>query len=113
MIAYGLGILPLIRNLRTAHPRVTQKWYSDNTGLGGTFDGIQWNLDKFIVRGTLWGYLPDTTKSILVVSPWNVPQAEELFCVYGLEIVTGSRYLGGFMGMESAKDWWIDEKVEG
>ena len=38
MIVYGIGFLPLIRELWEAHPRVTQPWYADDTGAGG---GIQ------------------------------------------------------------------------
>ena len=35
MITYGIGVLPLIRDLRRAHPCVTQPWYADDTGAGG------------------------------------------------------------------------------
>ena len=35
MISYGIGVLPLIRNLREAHPRITQPWYADDAGAGG------------------------------------------------------------------------------
>ena len=41
MIAYGIGVLPLIRELREAHPRVTQPWYADDAGVGGTFAEVQ------------------------------------------------------------------------
>ena len=51
MITYGLGILPLIRDLRTVHPAVTKSWYDDDTGAGGTFNGICRSLDDLIVRG--------------------------------------------------------------
>ena len=51
-----------------------------------------------MVRGTLWGYLPETTKIILVKYPREVSQVEAFFWVYGLQIVTGSRYLWGICG---------------
>ena len=41
MIAYGIGVLPLIRELRDAHPRVTQPWYNYDAGAGGTFQQVQ------------------------------------------------------------------------
>ena len=41
MITYGIGVLPLIRELREAHPRVTQPWYADEAGAGGTFSKVQ------------------------------------------------------------------------
>ena len=100
MISCGLGILPLIWYLQTAHPGVTHPWYTDDAGAGGTFDGISNHLDNLMVRYPLWGYLPDQTKSILVMSFQNIPQAEALFCGYRLKIVTGIRYMGGFMGTE-------------
>ena len=39
MIAYGIGVLPLIQELWDAHPRVTQPWYDDDTGAGGGVQG--------------------------------------------------------------------------
>ena len=47
------------------------------------------------------------------MSPWNVPRAEVFFRGYRLHIVTGSRYLGGFVGTKEAQDRWMREKVEG
>eukprot|EP00980_Cylindrotheca_fusiformis_P020650 scaffold7701_cov62-Cylindrotheca_fusiformis.AAC.1 len=37
MFAYGLALLPLIRKLKTLHPRVKQFWYADDNGDGGSF----------------------------------------------------------------------------
>ena len=34
MIAYGIGVLPLIRELQDAHPCVTQTWYADDARAG-------------------------------------------------------------------------------
>ena len=31
----------------------------------------------------------------------------------GMKIVTGIRYLGGFVGDRSAEDSWLEEKVQG
>ena len=39
-IAYGIWVLPLIRELQGAHPRVTQQWYADDGGAGGKFQNI-------------------------------------------------------------------------
>ena len=64
-----------------------------------------------MVQGTPRGYFPEPTKSILVVSPWNVPQAEAFFRVYRIQIVTGRYYLRGFGGSEAAQDCWMGEKV--
>ena len=50
-----------------------------------------------MVRDPPQGYFPEPSKSILVVSPWNFMQAEAFFQGYGPQIMTGSRYLGGFV----------------
>ena len=39
MIVYGIGVLPLISDLRRDHPHVTQPWYTDNMG-GGESSGM-------------------------------------------------------------------------
>ena len=41
MIKYVIGVLPLIQELRDSHPRVTQTWYADDVGVGGTFHKVQ------------------------------------------------------------------------
>ena len=40
MIAYSIGVLTLIRELRDAHPRVTQPCYGDDAGAEGSFGNI-------------------------------------------------------------------------
>ena len=57
-----------------------------------------------MVRGAPQGYFPDPSKSILVVYPRNILRAEAFFQGYGLQIVTGSRYLGLFVGSNAAQD---------
>ena len=47
MIIYGIGVLPLIRELREAHPRVTHPWYPDDAGAGGTFAKVQAHFQDF------------------------------------------------------------------
>ena len=66
-----------------------------------------------MVRGPPCGYHPDLTKSILVVSPQNVTGEEALFWRYGIQIVTGSQYLKGFVGNETDKERWLGEKIAG
>ena len=69
MIAYRIRVLPLIRELQDAHPRVTQPWYADEMGAGGEFRHIQEHFQDLQARGPTRGYLPEPTKSILVVAP--------------------------------------------
>ena len=43
----------------------------------------------------------------------NVPMVEDFFLGTGVKIVTGSRYLDGFVGDGAAEKSWLAEKVEG
>ena len=113
MIAYGIGVLLLIRELQGAHPRVTQPWYADDTGSGGKFPHILVHLRDLQARGPPRGYFPELTKSILVVAPTNVAQAEDFFREMGLKGATGRRYLGGFIGKREPDKSWKAGKVVG
>ena len=113
MITYGIGALPLIWELREANPRATQPWYADDVGAGGMFAEVQSHFQDLQVQGPARGYYPDPTKSILVVTPGNIARAEEHFQGMGIRVVTGHRYLGGFLGDVSAEKEWLGDKVEG
>ena len=89
MIAYVIGVLPLIRELRGAHPRVTHPWYTDDAGAGGNFPNILEHLRDLQARGPARGYYSESTKSILVVAPGNVAWAEEHFSGLEIKVVTG------------------------
>jgi hypothetical protein len=41
MFAYGIGILPLIPQLKADIPQVEQPWYADDAGAGARFDEIE------------------------------------------------------------------------
>ena len=46
MIAYGIGILPLIKNLKWDIPDVIQTSYADKAGALGTFARIETYFDS-------------------------------------------------------------------
>ena len=49
------------------------------------------------------GYCPKPSKSYLVVHPKFVKKAHQLFDRFGIRIVEGRRYLGGFIGSDEGK----------
>ena len=65
------------------------------------------------LKGPARGYFPEPTKSILVVSEQNVPRSKEYFRRMGVQVVTGSRYLGGYVGERETEGQWLQEKVVG
>ena len=82
-------------------------------GRGGKFGAAMAHFRDLQLKGRAWGYFPEPTKSILVVSEQNVPRAKEYFRGMSVHVVTGSRYLGGFIGERETEDQWIQAKVEG
>ena len=58
MIAYRIGILPLIKNLMKAIPDVTQPWYADNSRSLGTFARLETYFLFFNVPRPRTGVLP-------------------------------------------------------
>ena len=94
-------------------PLFNQKWYADDTRVGGNFGQLIAHLKDLQVRGPLWGYFPDPTKRFLVVALWNVARAEDFFQGTWMTVVNRSRYPGGFFGDREADATWIGEKCQG
>ena len=65
------------------------------------------------LKGPARGYFPEPTKSILVVSEKNVPRANAYFRGMGVKVVTGIRYLGGYIGEREAEAKWVQGNLEG
>ena len=97
MIAYGIGVLLLVREIQGAHTCITHTRYTDDAGAGGNFTHILAHIQYLQARGLPRGYFLEPTKSILVVDLRNVAQVEEFFRGMGIKVVTGNRYLGGFI----------------
>ena len=94
MIAYGIGVLPIIQYLRYAHPHITQPWYANDVGKGGKFGIILAYFQDLQAGGSPRGYFSEPTKSILVVALQNMARVKEFFWGMGIKVVTGSCYLG-------------------
>ena len=63
---------------------------------------MQAHLLDLQARGPARGYYPEPTNSILVVALGNVARSKEHFRGLGIRVVTGHRYLGGFIGYAAA-----------
>ena len=111
MIAYGIGISSIICNLHTAHPHVTQPWYSEDAGAVVMFEASCDHMHSLLVRGPPQGYFPDPTKSILVVSLRNFQRAEDHLRGIDMWLVTGRSYLGIFIGDQESEKAWLSDKV--
>ena len=75
IIAYGIKIFPLLREIHEAHTDVTQTWYSNDVGSRGYFGSIKVHPEELIRRVLYYGYLPNPNTRILVISTNDIPQA--------------------------------------
>ena len=98
MILYAIGLLPIIKQLKLDLPNLFQPWYADDGAAGGCWDDILRWYDALGRIGPPRGYFPEPSKSIIIVHPSKIHQAKEKFRNLGLKVMTGHRYLGGYVG---------------
>ena len=111
MIAYDIGVLPLIQELREAHPHVTQP--EDDTGGGGEIRANPRTLPGHTGLGTTAGILPVTEHENLGRSPVECVLGQGIIQENGEQGRHRIRYIGGFVGNREAEDNWMEEKVQG
>ena len=63
-------------------------------------------------RGPDFGYLPQPAKIVLMVGPTDFDQATTMFSNLGIKVVSGSRFLGDFIGDHSMADDYVAQKVQ-
>ena len=66
MVAYGLGFLPIIKNLKAEYPDITHPWYDENVGALGTFRKIEDYFNYIAQAGPDYGNLPETRRIVLI-----------------------------------------------
>jgi hypothetical protein len=109
MVAFGLAVLPLIRCLKQAVLHVHQAWYA--AAATTSFPFLHMSMVRLVELGPAFGYYPEPLKSILVVKEVNKAAATEYFADLGFTVVTGHRYLGGFLGANEDLQAWLKDKA--
>ena len=98
MIAYGIGMLPLIKNLNLEIPDVIHPCYSDGAGALGMSARLETYFYLLTHQGLGWEYHPEPTKIVLIVRMDNL-KAVKVFRIHrGSKVCTGARYMGVCIG---------------
>ena len=97
MVAYGIGVLPLIKRLKVVYPDVTQPWYADDAGLLSIFDNLELYFNSLKRNGPARGYYPYPTKLILIMHPENIKVGELFGAHHKFTVCTSSRYLVSYI----------------
>lgn len=114
MMAYAVGILPLIRQLKCPpeQPLRTQIWYADDSSCGGKLLKIlQW-FTQLMELGPAYGYFVEASKSVLVVKEAFIASAKELFGPYDVKIELANRFLGGCVGQDAGVRAYVGSKID-
>ena len=69
IVAYIIGVFPLIKRLKVDYTNVTHPWYSDDARALGMFNNLENVFNSLKRDGRDWGYYPKPTKTILIVHP--------------------------------------------
>ena len=104
MICYGLASLPLIRSLKEENASWRQVWYADDAGIYGKLQDIRRVYLDLATKGPKWGYIPEPSKSILVIREESFESAKNILGDLNFKVQSGARYLGGFVGDEKKKE---------
>jgi hypothetical protein len=111
MLMYSLAVMPLIKTLRSVSD-VTQNWYADDAAAVGNLEDLAQWLGSLIQEGAAYGYFPEPQKSYLIVAPQFEERAKQLFGHrLGVNVVSGQRFLGGFIGNPTEKELFVKKKV--
>ena len=110
---YALGTNPLLQQLRSKVPEVSQVWLADDaTGAGKLQDLKNW-WDLVTEEGCKLGYHVNEGKSWLILkNPNDLESAQQIFLDSRINMTTtGKRHLGAALGSNEFKISYIQEKV--
>ena len=110
MFMYAIGTLPLIHSLRDPG-RWTQLWYANDASAGGTLPELREWFNLLCSHGPAFGYHLEPTKSFVVVTDRWKNDAAAIFGDLGIQVVTGRRFLGDFIGSHCERDEYVMSKV--
>ena len=115
MLIYGVGLLPLSEELARAFPEIVNLWFADDEANVGSASQNAQCLAFLVEHGPIYGYFPKPEKSLHVCKKEDEEVARREFLSRGLEVnmVRGSRYLGGHVGSKEEKEQYVTSKVEG
>ena len=72
MVAYGILVLLLIKNMEAGFPDVTQSWCAGDVSALGTFTRVKSYFNSLNQHGPGRGYYPEPSKSVMITNPENI-----------------------------------------
>ena len=107
MVAYGIGILPMIKKPRAGFPDINQSWCSDDDGALSPFTIVESYFNSLKRHGPGRGYYPKPSKRVLIVHPYNVKYRKLFVSYHGFKVCMGAHYVGGYIRYAECKRDWL------
>lgn len=106
MVCFGLTTVPILKSINENYleppPSIC---YADDVGVGGKKIIVDRYFDFLTSYSENYGYFPQKHKSLVITSDPKAYEGSEY------EIAEGGKYLGGFLGKESLKVEFIENKI--
>ena len=115
MVLYGVTLVPLAEELQAADLGLLSPFYADDTAFNGSERQSAQLLKLLMRRGADRGYFPELDKSLFISdTPGQEAAEKQEFAVEGLTLnfVSGSRYLGAYLGPQAELEAWVKPQVE-
>ena len=115
IVLYGITLAPLAEDLQAADPWLLSPFYADDAAFDGLARRSAQLLKLLTKRGTDRGYFPEPAKSLFISdTPGQEEAAKQEFSVERLTLnfVSGSRYLGAYLGPQKELEAWVKPQVE-
>ena len=115
MVLYGITLVPLAEDLRVVDPVLLSPFYADNAAFDGSARRSAQLLMLLMKRGPDRGYFPKPDKSLFITdTPGQEEAAKREFSKEGLDLnfISGSRYLGAYLGPQYQLEAWVKPQVE-
>ena len=98
---YRITLIFLVEELRAAEPGILSPFYTDDAVFDGSAQRSAQLLKLLTKRGSDQGYFPEPEKSLFISDTLEQEEAAKSeFAVKGLtlNLISGSRYLGAYLG---------------
>ena len=113
MAFYAIGLLPLLWSLPSDEANGRQVAYADDLTGGGELNHLKTWFDAILLKGPMFGYHAEPSKSWLVVKEEKYEEAKALFENTSVNITTrGKKHLGAIVGHPEYKDEFVGNLVE-
>ena len=115
MVLYCTTLVPLAEELRAADPGLLSPFYADDVAFDGSELRSAQLLKLLMERGPDRGYFPNPAKSLFISDTLGQEEsAKREFAVEGrvLNFVSGSRYLGTYLGPQEELAAWVKPQGE-